>query len=189
MQEGELVGGRYDSRSRVVWEALTDDYFRAGFKDDVELLHHPLIAVHPRHNRRIKKAPKPLILGKRPKARLTPDDQKRIVFARYGSLTDFSAVKMTYPQIERLLMLPRQACLVMIHRFHQRGNDFSLLGSQRVQFSKLLPIKHYLVSPEIIKLWRPYGTKHRRLLIQRLFGIDVGTETLRRFYHHVGITY
>ena len=53
------------------------------------------------------------------------DDKRRVIFHRYGSLEDFSQVRMTIAKIAHKLYMPWSTVRGIINRFVRAGNSFS----------------------------------------------------------------
>ena len=137
-----------------------------------------------RSPKRITKPAKPLKLDWRPHTRLTLDDKRRIVHARFLSLTDFSTPRQRLTDIARRFRLPIPTVYYTLKRFREQGYNFARLGDQRVRFAKLTPeMQTYLLRADVLRLWAPYSNKQRLLLIRDLFGVTIKSpNTLRRFY-------
>ena len=65
---------------------------------------------------------------------LTPEDHKRVVHLRFGSLTDFTRVQLSYTVISRRLLIPRPTVVNTLQRFSVRGHDLEALKRRKTRF-------------------------------------------------------
>ena len=73
---------------------------------------------------KFKKKAQPKRIGCVRRIKLSYSDKHRqlVVFLRYGSLTDFSELKLRWCDISRRTGLGASTCRQMVYQFHKRGN-------------------------------------------------------------------
>ena len=85
----------------MTFEAIKERFFRRRFLEPAELLQSDRLARLVRPGRRPPKV-KPLWKQRMPYRVLTPEDRQRIILLRFGSLTDFSQIKMKVKPLARM---------------------------------------------------------------------------------------
>ena len=84
-------------------------------------------------------AEKVVNLTKMPRKVLSSDDHKRVILARFGSLDDFTRVRMTITEIHRRLRVPMCTIHKLLRIFEERGCDLARMGRKYERYTMLPP--------------------------------------------------
>ena len=95
-------------------------------------------------------------------------DVKRIVMARFHSLSDCSKIFASFPEISKRHRIPLSTCFNAIKAFQQRGLAYV---NKRLQ------------------KWTGLTLLQRCKLIRKEFGIALSPSGLKRFYNRQGVKY
>ena len=112
-------------------------------------------------------------------------DVKRIVMARFHSLTDCSTVHSTFPAISRRHRIPLSTCFYAIKAFQQRGLAYVNKRLTNTRPPRTFKIKDavlgYLKSYETLQKWTGLTLLQRCKLIRKEFGIALSISGLKKF--------
>ena len=98
-------------------------------------------------------------LMKMPRKVLSHDDHKRVILARFGSLEDFTRVRMTITEIHKRLRVPMCTIHKLLRTFEERGCDLARLGRKYERFRMLPPrLRGMLVDESLLRTWIPLTT-------------------------------
>ena len=124
-------------------------HFRRGLKTPRELLASPLI-VPPSQQARVKIV-KRVNLSQPGRRFLSLEDKKRIVFARFGSLTNFDNPVMSKNEISRKYRVPMTTVCRNLASFELNHHNFEAMGARPPRFT-FMPddLKRDLLKPELL---------------------------------------
>ena len=120
-------------------------------------------------------------------------DVKRIVMARFHSLTDCSKIFASFPEISKRHRIPLSTCFYAIKAFQQRGLAYVNKRLTNTRPPRTFKIKDavlgYLKSYETLQKWTGLTLLQRCKLIRKEFGIALSPSGLKRFYNRQGVKY
>ena len=121
-------------------------------------------------------------------------DMRRMYYYRYGTEGDHDQIRMSYPQIAKLLYLPVSTVYQAIKRYENDGRTY--VNRRRLNFQVCWArkqkiqgaLKDYLLSYDVLSEWAPYSLEQRVKLIRKL-GVNVASRTLGKFYKRHLVSY
>ena len=170
-------------------QRIKQTVLRCGHKDAITLLSEPLLQVKQRQ--RQQRPPTEPSIFTRVSRRLDRLTCKRIIFLRYGSLTNFNQSQLTVSEISRQLRLPWTTVKDFLNRFHRVGSDFEATqANRRHKFMSIPPrLRRALISKKLLQEWAPYSIKERVDMIERVWQFKMSTTQLAKLYRHHLIKY
>ena len=124
---------------------------------------------------------------------LTETDVKRLVHARFNSLTDCTTVHMSFPAIAKRHRLPVSTCFYAIRAYQQRGFAFINKRLTNGRPHHTIKIKEQLTSfllcHTTLQEWSGMTLCQRCKQIKNQFGVTISPSALKRFYNRQGIKY
>ena len=116
--------------------------------------------------------------------------KKRIVFQRYGSLTDFRHAVMYIKAVARLLRIPRSTVQNCLRKFVDGGSTLSVFVRPARQFLVIQPrLKRVLLHKATLQQWAPFSIRERLEIIRILYREKMSYATLRSFYKAHKVSY
>ena len=119
-------------------------------------------------------------------------DKHRMIYLRYGSLSDFSQEQMSKCQVARLLRMPPMTVIRNLNQFVRAEFNFTAAFDNRrsTRFNFMSErLKTALVDKRMLQLWAPYSINQRVEIVRNVFQESIGRSTLQRFYAANKITY
>jgi transposase len=124
---------------------------------------------------------------------LTETDVKRLVHARFNSLTDCSTVHMSFPAIAKRHRLPVSTCFYAVRAYLQRGLAFVNRRLTNGRPAHTIKIKEqltgFLLTHSTLQEWSGMTLLQRCKQIKNQFGVTISPSALKRFYNRQGIKY
>ena len=118
------------------------------------------------------------------------DDKKRVLYHRFGSLEDFSSVRMTIQQIAAKLYMPWSTVRGIITRFVAAGYRFSAFERAQRRFGCIkAEIQEKLLDAATLREWKPYSLRERLIMMDRLWNVKISFNTLQCFYKSHSLSY
>ena len=143
----------------------------------------------------------PRIARKRAAATHTPKyyralreaDVKQLILARFQSLTDLSAVHMSFPALAKRFRIPVSTCFYAIKMYRQRGLAYvngRLTNIRPPRTFKLTSaIASYLRGHDTLQKWSGWTLQQRCKQIRKEFGLALSPSGLKRFYNRQGVKF
>ena len=117
-------------------------------------------------------------------------DMKRIIYKRFGSLTDHRHVIRSFAEVGRLLRVHFDTVRKVVNRFLERGAVVENLVNKRDKFTMLsADLREKLLSKPLLLKWAPYSLLERAHIIKGEWDVKISTFTLHRFYRESGVAY
>ena len=112
------------------------------------------------------------------------DDKRRIIYQYYGSMHDFRRPVKTQADVAKFLRIHTATVNATILRFQRGGYNFeSLKRKQNARYKKLSPrLRRQLLSKRLLQQWIPFSMQERVAIIENIWGVQVFTSFLHRFY-------
>ena len=174
-----------------VEDMVLKHFNRPPLKTPSELINSPVF--NPPHRRAAPRRPpreKVVNLTKAPRRVLSSADRQRIIFARYGSLVDFTRVRKSYTEIYQRFRVPLPTVHKLLKMFEARGCNLDNLGRRYERFKMLTPqLRGMLLDEKLLRSWIPLTTQERSAAIFANCGITISPTHLRRFYRQNGVRY
>ena len=114
----------------------------------------------------------------------------RIIYTRYGSLTQLENVLMTCESVSRKLMIPVSTVGFVVSQYERRGYSFDSLARPKGRFTRISnEVKQRLLSPAVLNAWVAFSLTERVEIIERHWGLKLSRSSLRNFYKANGVSY
>ena len=124
---------------------------------------------------------------------LNKQQKLRILFYRFGSVSDFADVKESVYRVAKNMSLPYSTVNNSLKRFanlNHSVSEYMRLMKKREPFQKMSArLKEWLVKPELLQAWASYSLAERVRIVQSVFQEYLTAPSLRLFYIAHNIAY
>ena len=126
----------------------------------------------------------PTVNLERGQRRLRLNELQRIIYKRFGSLTDIGPPIRGYAEIGRLLRIPSWTVRQVVLRFLERGSRIDRLAADPRRRFKMLSeeLQQTLLSKPLLLKWAAYSLLERVHTIKREWNVSLAANSLFHFY-------